>query len=304
MDVLSRRLIYVALSMASMAAYGYSQDEISPQRLLAIEEQARSLCTPMTEYKRVLQFMRETKILVINEAASRQMADLVSRGCTGAAARFEKVLVLMKTIGMSDKKSLELALEFSRREPEVQRNFLVIFNKAFLAEFFDYDYSTAVRLAYELSKDYKGDPKAVRDDFIELARFCKEGSSLDLPIKICAELAVKIARLSQYYPKGVRQPFLNIYQSLREKKEFQLDIKTALDVTYSVLKSGPNAEVHFFEAYDYALDEKGLALVKDEALRFAIRMAKRSYKGSTPPLIPGIAADSDREISNASLAAQ
>ncbi len=130
------------------------------------------------------------------------MAELVSRGCNGAAGRFEKILIMMKTIGLSDKRALELALEFARSEPEIQRNFLVIFNKAFLTEFFDYDYTSAVRLAYELSRDYKGDPQTVRDDFIELSRFCKEGKSLDLPMKLCAELAVKIAKLSQYYPKA------------------------------------------------------------------------------------------------------
>ncbi len=65
---------------------------------------------------------------------------------------------------------------------------------------------------------------------------------------------------------------------MREKKEFQLDMKTALDMTYNILKSGPNAEKNFFEAFEYALDEKGLGLVKDEALRFAVKMAKRSYR--------------------------
>jgi hypothetical protein len=304
MAVLNLRILFISLIVGPSYVFGYAQEDISPERLRAIEEQSHALCSPVDEYKQALRFMRETKVIVITETASRRIADLVSRGCNGSAGRFEKTLVTMKAIGLSDKKSLELALEFSRREPEVQRNFLVIFNRAFLSEFFDYDYTTAVRLAYELSKDYKGDPQTVRDDFIELSHFCKEGNRLDLPLRICAELAVKIAKLSQYYPHGVRQPFQDLYQAMREKKEFQLDMKTALDMTYNILKSGPNAAKNFFEAFEYAMDEKGLGLVKDEALHFAVRMAGRSYRGSAPPLIPGMAADTEREISNASLVAQ
>lgn len=292
--------IALALCCLSSWALAYQQDQVLSERDQAIQDQQKYLCTSTAEYKRALKFMRETKVIVVDEATSRKIADVVSRGCTDASSRFEKILILLKSVGVSDRKSLEVALEFSKNDPQVQRNFLEIFNRAFLSEFFDYDYMTAVRLAYELSKDYKGDAGNVRDDFIELARYCREGKELDLPTRLCAELAIKLAKLSQYYPEGIRKPFYNLFSGMRTKKEFQLDMKTALDVTYNVLKGGPSAENNFFEGYAYALSEKGLGLSKQEALRFAIKMAKRSYKGSEPPVIPPLSEEPKGTVTHAS----
>ena len=118
-----------------------------------------------------------------------------------------------------------MALEFSAQTPEVQKNFPEIFTKSFLAEFFDYEYQSAAKLAYELSRDYKGDPVQAREDFLDIVHYCKDGKTLDLPTKLCADLSIRLAHLSQYYPDGVRKPFHKLYSDLREKKEFALDMK-------------------------------------------------------------------------------
>lgn len=258
---------------------------MDPRKIL-LEKLEKELCFSTREYKRVLGFLRQNRVMVLNERVARQVADKVSEGCDGAAERFEKTLILMKTVGLSDRKSLELGLEFSMRDPEVQQNFLEIFNRSFLSEFFDHDYETALNLAYELSKDYKGDPVNVRRDFIALARFCRDGAKLDLPNKLCGELAVKLARLSQFYPEGVTGPFFSLYNNLRNKEQFAFNIKSALDVSYNVLKAGPRAEQNFMEAYEYAIDQQGLGVTKDNAIQFALQMAQRSHRGEEPPVIP------------------
>ncbi len=268
-------------------AFSYSQEDHKPTaRDLALQAQEDVLCWSTVEFKRALNFMRQNKFIVMNEVGSRQLAERVARGCNGASERFEKMLAMLKTIGLSDKKALEIALEFSGYDTEVQTNFLEIFNKAFLSEFFDYDYTSAARLAYELSKEFKGDPVQVREDFIELVRFCKDGKKLDLPLNFCAEFAVKVAKLSQYYEEGVRQPFYSFYTALRERKDLSLDMKTALDISYNVLKAGPRAVKNFMEAFEFGLSDKGLMMTKDEALSFALRMARRSHVGDAPPVIP------------------
>ncbi len=242
------------------------------------------LCNSSEEYIRTLQYLRKTDAILVTEATARKIADRVSRSCDGGADRFARVLVMLKTVGLSDKAAVKMSLEFAQRPPEVQTNFLEIFTHSFLAEFFDYDYATAVNLAFELSKNYKGDPKQVREDFIELVRFCKDGKKLDLPSNLCAQFTIRVARLSQYYPNGVRASFYKLYERFREDKAFAVDIKTALETTYGILKHGPRAPDNFFRGYEFAVADNGLGLSQSEAMNFGLRMASRSFRGAEPPL--------------------
>lgn len=250
------------------------------------KEYENTLCHSTREYIDTLKFLRGTKVIIVTENTARMIADKVSKSCDGGSERFAKILTLLKTVGLSDLKSLEVALDFSSRPLEVQKNFIEIFNRAFLAEFFDYDYRTAASLAFELSKNYKGDAKQVREDFIELVRFCKADDKLDLPARLCAEYAIKLARLTQFHPDGVRASFHKLFGRLRDDRTFAMDIRTALEISYNILRFGPRATDNFFAAYDYAISEPGLSMSHGAAVEFSLRMASRSFKGSQPPLAP------------------
>lgn len=253
----------------------------------AAEEFEGKLCYSTKEYIATLNFLRSTQVIVVTENAARMIADRVSRACDGAAERFSKVLKMFKGVGLSDRKAMELALDFAGRPTDVQKNFIAIFTSAYLAEFLDYDYAPAVALAYELSKDYKGDPAQVREDFIELMHFCKDGQKLDLPIKLCSEYTIRMARLSQNFRGGVRDSFYKLYQRLRDDRSFAMDIKSALELSYNVLRTGPRGPENFFAAYDFAMLEKdGLAMSHAQAVEFGLRMAHRSYRGDEPPYLP------------------
>lgn len=254
----------------------------------AKEEFERTLCSSTQEYINTLKFLRSTQVILVTENTARLIADKVSKSCDGGSERFAKVLTLLKTVGLSDTKSLEIALDFSSRPVEVQKNFLEIFTRGFLAEFFDYDYRTAASLAFELSKDYKGDPAQVREDFIELVRFCKADDKLDLPARLCAEYTIKLARLTQFHPKGVRSSFYKLYERFRDDRTFALDIRNSLELSYNILKYGPRAADNFFAAYDFAVREDGLNLTQGASIEFSLRMASRSFKGSEPPLVPNL----------------
>jgi hypothetical protein len=185
-----RSALLLALIYASGFAWASGEDLEPSEHELAVTAQEKSLCHSTEEYIKTLKFLRVTKEFQFPESTSRQIAEKVSRGCDGAADRFSQVLLLLKAVGLSDRRGLEMALEFSSQPPDVQKNFSEIFTRSFLAEFFDYDYATAARLAYELSKNYKGEPAQVREDFLELVHYCKDGKTLDLPTKLCAELTV------------------------------------------------------------------------------------------------------------------
>ena len=288
MDIL-RAVVLVALLLptySSRAESGYEVD-MPEARRKALSEQKLKNCESTAEYVKVLAFLRANQDFVVTETAARQIADQVSRGCTGAASRFTKILVLLKKIGVSDRKALEMSFDFAKLPDYVQTNFTEIFTKSFLAEFFDYDFTTALALAFELSKDYKGDPHQVRDDFIELVKFCKDGQKLDLPNQLCALYTIKLARLSQYYEHGIRGPFYKIYGTLRDKEEFSYDVKTSLDLSYNILKGGPKAMDNFFAAFSFATEKEGLDYAQDKAMKFALKMARRSHIGKEPVIIPG-----------------
>ena len=280
-------IVCLLISALSSPAHAGYDDEIPVVRKKALEEQKKQSCESTGEYVKALTFMRSNQELVVTETAARQIADRISKGCTGAADRFAKTLTLLKKIGVSDRRSLEMAFEFSRLPDYVQTNFNEIFTQSFLSEFLDHDFTTALALAYELSKDYKGDPHQVRKDFVDLVRFCKDGQQLDLPTQLCTEYTIKLARLSQYYDSGVREPFYKVYGSLRNNEEHSLDVKTSLETAYLILRGGPKAIDNFFSAFDYASKKEGLAYAQDRALQFALRMARRSHKGKEPVVIPG-----------------
>jgi len=252
----------------------------------ALQAATDKLCHSTKEYIKALQFLRNTKELTFREPVARKIAHDVSKGCDGAAERFSMVILLLKNIGLSDRRSLAMALEFAGQSPEVQRNFVEIFTNAFLSEFFDYDYPHALKLAIELSKDYTGDPKIVREDFLRLVRFCKESTgpnNLDLPIRLCADYVAKIAHSSQFYPGGIAQIFLDFFSKLRDSKDYLLDIRGTLRVAEAVLRSGPTAVENFTEAFDFGRQD--LALDKQNSLQFAMDLSSRSYVGQSPPVM-------------------
>jgi hypothetical protein len=261
-------------------------DETDPEKRSDTAEMIaakKRLCHSTDEYIKTLKYLRETKDFGFREDAARKIAEIVSGGCDGAANRFAQILILLKTVGMSERRTLEMALEFAKASPDVQKNFLEIFTKAFLTEFFDYEFPKAMNLAFELSRDYKGDPARARADFIALVRFCKNSKSLDLPMSFCADYSIEMAKLSQFYKHGVSTVFLELFKDLRNRKEFSLDVKTALEISHGILKNGPLAPQNFMKAFDYATKE--FEYDKKKALEFAAKMANHSFVGDEPPVM-------------------
>lgn len=277
-----RSLVVAFLIFATSSAQAQHDapvDQFAAERKVA----KAKLCDSTDSYIKTLKFLRETKDFHFNEEANRRIAEQVSKGCTGAAERFSQVLVLLKTVGLSEKKALEVALEFVFSSPEVQKNFIEVFTKSFLAEFFDYEFPKAMKLALELSKDYDGDPATLRTDFISLIKYCKEKKGLDLPISQCASYAVVVAKLSQYHEKGIATEFITLFEQLRTRKDLTLNIKKAMEITPRILQNGPKAKDNFFAAYEFAM--KDLEYDRANALTFGLQLADRSFIGEKPPVL-------------------
>src|SRR6185312_7909406 len=104
MAVLSALLVTLMLVSPSVFASGEDPD-IDP-RAIAIKEQAKQLCGSTDEYIKTLRFLQKSKDIVFNENTARKIAEKVSRGCDGASERFTQILILLKTVGLSDPKAL------------------------------------------------------------------------------------------------------------------------------------------------------------------------------------------------------
>jgi len=242
-------------------------------------------CDPIKEYKEAIKFFRiEKGDINPSEARSRRLAFEISKGCFGATKRFIKVFLLLKKSGVDHSRAIDYGIEYAKSDDETVENFFELFKKTYLGEYFDLDYTSALRISFELSKLYKGNRKQAREDFLEISKFCMKKEGINLPISKCAEISVAMTRLSQYYPDGVRNDFFKLYKSLREDRRFGVSVLTAIRIIYEVLPYGPTAPKTFLNSYEFAIDPSGLASGGMAAVKFAVQMTKRSVKNWPPPI--------------------
>jgi len=245
----------------------------------------RDHCKATEEYIKTLEFLRKEEVIPENEA--RQIARKVSEGCGGASERFIKAYLMMQKSGVSLQKSVDVGLALTKEDPLTVRNFHEIFEKMYLGEYLDVNFKSSFEIAFELSRNFKGNLEMARKDFNEFSKFCMDHKKVGLSVTQCAKLAVSFARLSQYYPRGVFSEFKTIYELLREDKRFGVGLKEGLELSEQILQNGPAAKLNFIQAYNYATTKSGMNLTGREALTFALGMARLSHAGETPPIFAG-----------------
>lgn len=244
-------------------------------------------CHSTQEYIKTLEFFRKESMTPIPEKQAREISGLVAQGCDGAAERFTQAYLTMKKTGVSLQKAVEVGLALAKASPLTVKNFYEIFQKTYLGDFFNLPFETSFEIAYQLSKDFRGNLETARTDFNKIGELCLSNKSIGLPVPECALYAVRLAKLGEYYPKGVYDSFQEVYPKLREDKRFGLPIGLALDVSYRVLSHGPMAKINFLQAFNYAIDKKGLDLDGKPALDFALKMSQFSTLQNEPPIFPG-----------------
>lgn len=244
-------------------------------------------CHSTQEYIKTLEFFRKETMTPIPEKQAREIAGLVARSCDGAAERFTQAYLTMKKTGVTLQKAVEVGIALANASPLTVKNFYEIFQKTYLGDFFNLPFEVSFEIAYQLSKDFRGNLDTARTDFQKIGELCLDTKTLGLPVPECAMYAVKLAKLGEYYPKGVYSAFQEIYPKLREDKRFGLPIGQALEVCYRVLRHGPLAKTNFLQAFNYGTDKKGLDLDGKPALDFALKMSQYSTLQNEPPIFPG-----------------
>lgn len=244
------------------------------------EAEPVKLCDSFEEFKTTYEKLLTDSDLALNEQKAARLALHVSRGCTGASARFFKAYEMMKKTGVVLTKAVEVGLEFAALDDDRLKNFSEVFSRMYLQSIFDFDFMTAYRVSFQLSKDYEGKAADVREDFIKLVKFCTKGDKVGLPLRQCAELALKLVEHTPKFPGGLYPSFEKFYTFLRSDKRMGVSVIETMNLMPQVFAYGPKAPENFQKSLEYALASRKITIDHVNAMNLALRLAKQSVAQS------------------------
>lgn len=239
-------------------------------------------CDSFKEFRSAYESFRKDPDLALNEEKSARLALQISAGCTGSAARFTKAYEMMKKTGVALTKAVEVGLDFAALDEERLKNFTEVFSKMYLENYFNFDFPTAYKVSFALSKDYEGKAKDVREDFVKLVKFCTANDKVALPLRQCAEFSLKMVEHSPKFPGGLFAEFEKFYVYLRTDKRMGLSVLDVLNIVPKVFAYGPKAADNFQQGIEYALTSSKITIDHKNALNLALRLAAQTLPPAEP----------------------
>lgn len=240
------------------------------------EKEKTKPCESFKEFQSAYEGLLKDGDLALGEEKSARLALQISKGCNGSSARFFKAYEMMKKTGVALSKAAEVGLDFAVLDDERLKNFNEVFAKMYLESVLDFDFATAYKVSFQLSRDYEGKARDVREDFIKLVKFCTGNDKAALPLRQCAELALKIVEHTPKFPGGLYDSFEKFYTFLRSDKRMGLSVIDSLNLVPKVFSYGPKAPENFQAAMEYALSSKKITIDHTNAMNLALRLAKQS----------------------------
>ena len=237
-------------------------------------------CESFNEFQQSYEKLLADGDLALGEERAARLALKISRGCNGSSARYFKSYEMMKKTGVALTKAVEVGLDFAKLDDERLKNFNEVFAKMYLQNIFDFDFLTAYRVSFELSRDYEGNAVDVREDFIQLVKFCTKSDTVALPLKQCAELSLKIVEHTPKFPGGLFASFEKFYKFLRTDKRMGLSVIQSLNLVPQVFAYGPKAPENFQKSLEYTLSSKRITIDHKNAMNLALRLAAQSMPSS------------------------
>lgn len=236
------------------------------------------LCDTADEFKNTYQFLIKQNDLGFTEPQAIKSALKVAKNCSGAYERFSQVFRVLQKSGVDMQKTFDVALEYSSFDSERAKNFYVLFQKLFLENYLDVDFSMAYRISHELSKDYKGDPAKLRDDFVKIVKYCTSDKEFSLDKQLCLDLALRLTKYTELYPSGVFDEFKKFLTYVQTDKRLGFNLKEALNLSVRVLAKGPKAPRNFRKIISFALDKgENLNLPELQAFQLALIISDYSF---------------------------
>ena len=236
------------------------------------------LCDSAGEFQQAYEFINKQTSFEFTDIQLVERALTISKGCNGAADRFEGVYNLLSKSGVDLFRSFETAVMFAQESDETTATFKQIFQKAFLENHLNFDFTTAFKLSLELSRNYKGDANLLEKDFVQFVKFCTSETDMSLNFKTCGEIVVEMSKYTAYYKNGVYASFDEVYKYLRKNKWFGLSIKDTLLLMPKILAQGEKAPKNFKNLMEYILGRTKLKISDVQAIQIALEVANQSLK--------------------------
>lgn len=252
-------------------------------------------CESALEFKKSFEFFKKENELNFNEPQAIKASIDIAKNCTGSFERFSKIFLLLKKSGVALSKAYEVSLEYSSFDEERAKNFFVLFQKLFLENYLNLDFTTAYKISHSLSKDYKGDPVKLRDDFVKVVKFCSSEKDLLLDKKTCTELALNITKYTELFPKGAYDDFYSIIKFAQGHKRLGLNIKDTLSLAVRLISKGPKASTNFKKMISYSLDGDLLKLSEFQAFQLSLIISDLSFDPKKTPDIKPIEIKSSKQ---------
>lgn len=235
-------------------------------------------CNSADEFKSAYKFLVKQSALDFTEPQAVKGALQIAKNCTGAYERFSQVFRVMDKSGVDIRKTFEVALEYSSYNTERAKNFYVLFQKLFLENYLDLDFTTAYKITHELSKDYKGDPIKLRDDFVKIVNFCTNEKEFALGKNLCLELARNLTKYTELFPNGVFNDFKSFVTYVQGNKTLGFNLRETLKLSVRVMSRGPKGARNFKKTIDFALDStENLKLPELQAFQLALIVSDMSF---------------------------
>lgn len=254
----------------------YPDGPIAMSQAAAKEAEKRKPCESFKEFQSAYESLIKDGDLALGEEKAARLSLQISKGCNGSANRFFKAYEMMKKTGVALTKAVEVGLDFAVLDDERLKNFNEVFAKMYLESVLDFDFATAYKVSFQLSRDYEGKAQDVREDFIKLVKFCTNNDKAALPLRQCAELALKIVDHTPKFPGGLYDSFEKFYTFLRSDKRMGLSVLDSLNLVPKVFAYGPKAPENFQSAIEYALSSSKISIDHTNAMNLAMRLAKQS----------------------------
>ena len=235
-------------------------------------------CSSSREYITTLNYLRSNKAEIrLGDNDRQNVAMEVSKGCSGAASRFIRVIDLLKQVELTNQTVLRLAIDLAKRTEAEVDTFLEVFKLSYLPSHLDLSISDSLQTALKYSTQYSGSIEQARKDLSRLIKFCLSGKDLNLPRGECLNFSMRLTDIGEKSTFGVSEVFVNGFSFLTESKNGPM-VPTfrAMQLLEDLIQIGPSAVDNFIDGYEYAIKEEGLNLPRDQALDFAFKMANHT----------------------------
>ena len=233
-------------------------------------------CHSSKEYITTFRYLEEKKAFLLKKNDMMKVADVVSKGCSGAAKRFIEVTDLLVKAEVQTSESIKIGMEFSAKNDQTLSTFVTIFKETFLKEYLDLNIVSAIDFSKKLSLLEDGDPKMIKNDFQKVVKFCLDQKSLDLSGPKCSDLASRVALSGTKFNVEMAPVFLEHFDFLTAKEGVNLSTYKALEISLKLIVGGLLSAENFKDAYRFGISKSGLDLGKEAAINYAELMALRS----------------------------